>query len=51
VEYHPTTKLVDSKSKLSAIDGAPVADLSEYCSLARALQDLTLTCPDLAYAV
>ncbi|WVZ52387.1 hypothetical protein U9M48_003451 [Paspalum notatum var. saurae] len=42
---------VDTRAKLSATDGAPVADPSEYRSLAGALQYLTLTRPDLAYAV
>jgi hypothetical protein len=46
--YHDACGL---KSKLSATDGAPIADLSEYRSLAGALQDLALTRPDLAYAV
>jgi len=39
------------KSKLSASDGPPVADPSEYRSITGALQYLTLTRPDLAYAV
>lgn len=51
VEYHPTTMPVHSRSKLSATNGAPVADPFEYRSLARALQDLSLARPDLAYAV
>jgi hypothetical protein len=50
-ECHPTATPVDSKSKLSASDGKPVADPSEYRSLAGALQYLTLTRPDIAYAV
>ena len=36
-ECHPTTTLVDSKSKLSATDGAPAADPSKYHSLIEAL--------------
>jgi hypothetical protein len=48
-ECHSTT--TPTKAKLSATDGAPVADLSEYRSLAGALQYLTLTRSDLAYAV
>jgi hypothetical protein len=50
-ECHPTTTPVDTKAKLSASDGAPLADASAYRSLAGALQYLTLTRPDLAYAV
>jgi len=50
-ECHPTATPVDSKSKLSATDGAPVASPSDYRSLAGALQYLTLTRPDIAYAV
>ena len=50
-ECHSTTTPVDTKAKLSATDGTPVADPSEYRSLAGALQYLTLTRPDLAYAV
>ena len=50
-ECHSTTTPVDTHAKLSAIAGAPVADPSAYRSLAGALQYLTLTRPDLAYAV
>ena len=50
-ECHSTTTPIDCKSKLSASDGPPVADPSEYRSIASALQYLTLTQPDLAYAV
>ncbi|KAK4352549.1 hypothetical protein RND71_028067 [Anisodus tanguticus] len=42
---------VDSKSKLSANDGAPVSDPTLYRSLAGSLQDLTFTRPDIAYAI
>jgi hypothetical protein len=42
---------VDTKCKLSATDGPPVADPSNYRSLAGALQYLTLTRPDLSHAV
>ncbi|KAK4370479.1 hypothetical protein RND71_009954 [Anisodus tanguticus] len=42
---------VDSKSKLSANDGAPVSDPTLYRSLAGALHYLTFTRPDIAYAV
>ncbi|KAJ0954577.1 putative RNA-directed DNA polymerase [Helianthus annuus] len=42
---------VDTNSKLSASDGSPLPDGSLYRSLAGALQYLTITRPDLAYAV
>jgi hypothetical protein len=50
-ECHPMATPVDTQAKLSATDGAPVADATQYHSLAGALQYLTLTRPDLAYAV
>ena len=50
-ECHSTATPVDTRSKLSATDGAPIADPSEYRRIAGALQYLTLTRPDLAYAV
>jgi hypothetical protein len=50
-ECHSTATPVDTHAKLSAVDGAPVADATQYRSLAGALQYLTLTRPDLAYAV
>jgi hypothetical protein len=50
-ECHSTTTPVDTKAKLSATNGAPVADPFEYRSLAGALQYVTLTRPHLAYAV
>ncbi|XP_071685349.1 uncharacterized protein [Lolium perenne] len=42
---------MDTNSKVAADAGSPVADPSEYRSLAGALQYLTMTRPDLAYAV
>ncbi|WVZ49975.1 hypothetical protein U9M48_001281 [Paspalum notatum var. saurae] len=42
---------IDTKSKLSATDGQPVSNPTEYRSIAGALQYLTLTRPDLQYAV
>lgn len=48
-ECHPTATPADTKAKLSASDGPPVADATEYRSLADALQYLTLTRPDIAY--
>jgi len=50
-ECHSTSTPVDGRAKLSASEGTPVADPTEYRSLAGALQYLTLTHPDLAYAV
>jgi hypothetical protein len=50
-ECHPTATLVDTHAKLSVSDGAPVADVTQYRSLVGALQYLTLTRPDLAYAI
>jgi hypothetical protein len=50
-ECHSASTPVDTRAKLSASDGAPVADPSEYQSLAGALQYLTITHPDLAYGV
>ncbi|KAM0049451.1 putative RNA-directed DNA polymerase [Helianthus debilis subsp. tardiflorus] len=42
---------VDTNSKLSASDGNPLPDGTLYRSLAGALQYLTITRPDLSYAV
>ncbi|WVZ98004.1 hypothetical protein U9M48_043497 [Paspalum notatum var. saurae] len=50
-ECHSTSTPVDTRAKLSTTDGALVADPTTYRSLAGALQYLTLTRPDLAYAV
>jgi len=50
-ECHSTATPVDTHAKLSATDGAPVSDATQYRSLAGALQYLTLTRSDLAYAV
>ncbi|XP_066311289.1 uncharacterized mitochondrial protein AtMg00810-like [Miscanthus floridulus] len=46
----PCSTPVDLHSKLSA-DGPPVADSTQYRSLAGALQYLTFTRPDIAFAV
>jgi len=50
-ECHSTSTPVDARAKLSATEVSPVADPTEYRSLAGALQYLTLTQSDLAYAV
>ncbi|GJS39201.1 ribonuclease H-like domain-containing protein [Tanacetum coccineum] len=47
---NPCRTPVDTDSKLSA-DGDPVSDPTLYRSLARALQYLTFTLPDISYAV
>lgn len=41
----------DTKPKASTTEGTPVADVTSYRSLAGALQYLTITRPDIAYAV
>jgi hypothetical protein len=46
----PCSMPVNTHSKLSK-DGAPVADATQYRSLAGALQYLTFTRPDIAYVV
>uniref|UniRef100_A0A0A9D390 Reverse transcriptase Ty1/copia-type domain-containing protein n=1 Tax=Arundo donax TaxID=35708 RepID=A0A0A9D390_ARUDO len=50
-DCHSTTTPVDTQSKLSTTVGDPVADPTEYRSIAGALQYLTLTRPDISYAV
>jgi hypothetical protein len=46
----PYSTLVDTSTKLSS-SGALVSDVTHYCHLAGALQYLTLTRPDIVYAV
>ena len=48
---HSTTTLVDTRANLPATDGNLVDDASQYRSLASALHYITLTCPDIVYAV
>jgi hypothetical protein len=52
-ECHSTATPVDTQAKLSATAGDPLSssDSSDYRSLVGALQYLTLTRPDLAYAI
>lgn len=50
-ECHSTATPVDTRAKLSATDGAPFEDASQYRGLAGALQYLALTRPDIAYVV
>lgn len=47
----PCSAPVDTNPKVSASNGAPVTNSSEFHSLAGALQYLTFTRPDIAYAV
>ncbi|WVZ91380.1 hypothetical protein U9M48_037560 [Paspalum notatum var. saurae] len=48
---NPVSTPVDTKSKISATDGSPLKNGTDYRSIAGALQYLTLTRPDLTYAV
>jgi hypothetical protein len=50
-ECHSSPTPVDTSAKLSATDGDLISDTTEYRSLAGALQYLTLTRPDISYAV
>ena len=50
-ECKPCSTPVDTNPNVSAAQGAPVADASDFRSLAGALQYLTFTRPDIAYAV
>jgi hypothetical protein len=47
----PCSTPVDLKAKLAAISGPPVQDPSQFRSITGALQYLTFTRPDIAYAV
>jgi len=49
--YKPASTPVEAKPKLSAADGKPAEDGSFYRSITGVLQYLTLTRPDIAYAV
>lgn len=50
-QCNPAATPVDTHPKLSSSDGDLVSDPTDYRSLAGALQYLTLTRPDIAYAV
>ncbi|XP_071680359.1 uncharacterized protein [Lolium perenne] len=50
-DCHPASTPVDTQSKLSATEGDLVPDGTKYRSLTGALQYLTLTRPDISYAV
>nr|XP_020164044.1 uncharacterized mitochondrial protein AtMg00810-like [Aegilops tauschii subsp. strangulata] len=47
----PAAMHVDTKAKLSATDGSPASDAAFYRSIVGALQHLTLTRPEIQYAV
>jgi hypothetical protein len=47
----PCSTPVDTNPKVSAATGTPVSNPSDFRSLAGALQYLTFTRPDIAYAV
>jgi hypothetical protein len=51
VDCKPVSTLVDTKAKVSVESGPLIADLTHFWSLIGALQYLTFTCPNLAYAV
>jgi hypothetical protein len=51
VDCTPVSTLVETQVKVSAESEPPVADLTHFRSLTRALQYLTFTHPDIAYAV
>jgi hypothetical protein len=51
VDCKPILTPVDTQAKVSAKSGPPVADPTHFRSLAGALQYLTFTRPDIAYAV
>ncbi|WVZ50929.1 hypothetical protein U9M48_002134 [Paspalum notatum var. saurae] len=48
---NPVSPPIDTKAKLSAGEGSLLPNPTNYRSIAGALQYLTLTCPDLTYAV
>jgi hypothetical protein len=50
-DYKPCTTLVDLQTKLAGDSGPPVEDASQIWSIAGALQYLTFTRSDIAYAV
>jgi hypothetical protein len=50
-DCNPCTTPVDLQAKLADDSGPPVADASQFRSIAGALQYLTFTRPDIAYAV
>nr|XP_020148276.1 uncharacterized mitochondrial protein AtMg00810-like [Aegilops tauschii subsp. strangulata] len=51
LNFKPAATPVDTKAKVSALEGSPVPDDAFCRSIAGALQYLTLTRPDLQYVV
>jgi hypothetical protein len=51
VDYKLVSTPVDTQAKVSATSGPPVADATQFRSLAMALQYLTFTRSDIAYAI
>jgi hypothetical protein len=51
VDYKPVSTFVDMHVKVSTTSGPPVADLTQFRSLAGALQYLMFTHPDIYYVV
>jgi hypothetical protein len=51
VDCKLVSTLMDMQAKVFATSEHPVADPNQFKSLTRALQYLTFTCPDIAYAV
>ena len=50
-ECKPCSTLVDTNPKIATADGTPISNPSDFHSLVGALQYLTFTRPDIAYAV
>ena len=51
MDVSPTPTPVDTKAKVSAVEGSPASDTPFYRSIVGALQYLTLTRPDIQCAV
>ncbi|KAK1696592.1 hypothetical protein QYE76_013289 [Lolium multiflorum] len=50
-DFHSSPTPVDTSSKLSATDGEPLTDVTNYRTIVGALQYLTLTRPDISHAI
>lgn len=51
LQCNPCTTPIDTKPKLSSVEGRSVSNATEFCSLAGALQYLTITRTNISYAV